>query len=73
MLARPWLRDNRVPACVDPEVILEQFTRIFATPVEPVARRRALGRRIGLHRIPAELASIRRRIKRKWWKLTRTA
>jgi hypothetical protein len=28
---------------------------------------------IGLHRIPAELASIRRRIKRKWWKLTRTA
>ncbi|MCX7412774.1 MAG: glycosyltransferase family 10 [Planctomycetia bacterium] len=73
MLARPWLRDNRVPACVDPEVILEQFTRIFATPVEPVARRRGLGRMIGLHRIPAELASIRRRIKRKWWKLTRTA
>jgi len=73
LLARPWLRDNRLPAGVDPEAILAQFTRIFATPVEPVARRTGLGRTVGLHRLPGELASIRRRIKRKWRKLTRSA
>jgi hypothetical protein len=73
MLARPWLRNNRLPACVDPAAILEQFRRIFETPIEPVARRRSLGRSLGLHRIPAELASIRRRIVRKYRKLTRNA
>jgi len=73
MLARPWLRDNRLPACVDPAAIFEQFRRIFETPIEPVARRRSLGRSLGLHRIPAELASIRRRIVRKYRKLTRNA
>jgi hypothetical protein len=28
---------------------------------------------LGLDRLPAELASIRRRIRRKYWKLTRNA
>jgi hypothetical protein len=71
LLARPWFRDNKVPRCVDPDAILEQFTRIFETPIEPVARRRSLGRLLGLHRLPAEAASIRRRVVRKYRKLTR--
>ena len=70
LLARPWLRDNRVPRCVSSAAILEQFTRIFDTPVEPVARRRSVARAVGLHRLPAEVASIRRRLVRKWRKLT---
>jgi len=73
MLSRPWLRDNRVPACVDPAAILAQFSRIFETPIEPVARRKSLGRTLGLHRVPAEIASIRRRLVRKYRKLTRDA
>ncbi len=73
LLARPWYRDNRVPRCVDPAAILDQFTRIFETPIEPVARRRSVARLFGLHRLPAEAASIRRRIVRKYRKLTRDA
>jgi hypothetical protein len=73
LLGQPWLRDNRVPACASSAAILEQFTTIFETPVEPVARRRSAARAIGLHRVPAEAASIRRRIVRKWRKLTRNA
>jgi len=73
LLGRPWLRDNRVPACASSAAILEQFTTIFETPVEPVARRRSVARAIGLHRVPAEAASIRRRLARKWRKYTRNA
>jgi hypothetical protein len=73
MLGRPWYRDNAVPACADATSILDQFTRIFSTPVAPVARSRTFSHRLGLDRLPAELASIRRRIRRKYWKLTRNA
>jgi len=73
LLGRPWLRDNRVPACASSAAILDQFTTIFETPVEPVARRRSVARAIGLHRVPAEAASIRRRLARKWRKYTRNA
>jgi hypothetical protein len=69
MHARPWYRGNRVPRCVDADAILDQFTRIFETPIEPVARRTGL--RHTLSRLPAEAASIRRRLTRKWRKLTR--
>lgn len=73
LLGRPWLRDNRVPACASSAAILEQFTTIFETPVEPVARRRSAVRSVGLHRLPAEVGSVRRRIVRKWRQLTRNA
>jgi hypothetical protein len=54
---------------VDADAILDQFTRIFETPIEPVARRTGL--RHTLSRLPAEAASIRRRLTRKWRKLVR--
>ena len=73
LLARPWYRDNRVPACADAGTILEQFSRIFSTPVEPVARRRTLGHLVGIDRLPAESASLLRRVRRKWQKLVRNA
>jgi len=73
MLGRPWYPDNRVPACADATQILDQFTRIFTTPVNPVARSRSVVHMLGLDRLPAELASIRRRIRRQYWKLTRNA
>ncbi|NCA12028.1 glycosyltransferase [bacterium] len=73
LLARPWLRDNRVPSCADAAAILRQFTRIFETPIEPVARRRSVARALGLHRLPAEAASVRRRVVRKWRKVTADA
>lgn len=73
MLARPWFRDNRVPTCADPDAILEQFTRIFAAPIAAVARRKGIGRTLGLHRLPTELASIRRRLVRKFRKWTHNA
>ena len=69
LLGRPWYPGNRVPACADAEMILDQFSRIFSTPVEPVARRRTVGHVLGLDRLPAECASVRRRIQRKWRKL----
>ncbi|MFM7205305.1 MAG: glycosyltransferase family 10 domain-containing protein [Planctomycetaceae bacterium] len=65
LLERPWLRGNRVPACVDEDAVLGQFARIFSTPIEPVARRRSLGRRLGFHRLPDAAGSVRRRLKRK--------
>jgi hypothetical protein len=61
------------PASPRQAAILDQFTTIFETPVEPVARRRSVARAIGLHRVPAEAASIRRRLARKWRKYTRNA
>ena len=73
LLGRPWYRDNRVPASADTEQILDQFARIFSTPVEPVARSRSVSHILGLDRLPAELASIRRRIRRNYWKATRNA
>lgn len=66
MLARPWLRGNRIPESIDEEVVLDQFTRIFTTPIEPVARRRGLARQFGLDRVPDALGSVRRRLRRKW-------
>jgi alpha(1,3/1,4) fucosyltransferase len=65
MLRRPWLRGNRVPASADTSVILDRFTRIFETPIEPVARRRGVARAIGLDRLPDAALSIRRRVRRK--------
>ena len=73
LLGRPWYRDNRVPAGADTEQILDQFTRIFSTPVEPVARSRSVGHMLGLDRLPAEFDSIRRRIRRKYLKVNRNA
>lgn len=73
LLARPWLRDNRVPPCASSAAILDQFTKIFETPVDPVARRRSLTRSLGLDRIPAGAASVRRRVLRKWRKLSADA
>lgn len=69
LLSRPWYRGNRVPQGADPAAILGQFRRIFSSPIEPVARRGGLGRVVGLHRIPAEANSIRRRLVRKYRKL----
>jgi len=65
MLQQPWLRANRVPRCVDDTAVLEQFTRIFETPVEPAARRRGIGRMLGLDRLPDAAGSLRRRLRRK--------
>ena len=73
MLGRPWYRDNRVPACAEAAQILDQFARIFTTPVNPVARSRSVVHMLGLDRLPAEMASIRRRIRRGYLKLTRNA
>ena len=73
VVAQPWLRNNQVPACVDPDRILAQFTRIFETPIEPVARRRGLLQTLRLHRVPATIFSIRKRLERKYRKLTRNA
>lgn len=66
MLAQPWYRGNRVPRCADADAILEQFTRIFSTPIERVSRRRGLARAIGLHRLPDAAGSISRRVVRKY-------
>ena len=73
LLGMPWFRDNRVPVCGRVDAIRDQFARIFATPIEPVARRRGPARALRLHRLPAEAASIRRRLVRKYRKVTATA
>jgi hypothetical protein len=73
VLARPWLRGNRVPACADTAAILDRFTTIFTTPIEPVARRRGPVRLLGLDRLPDLAASARRRIVRRYRKLTQNA
>ena len=66
MLARPWLRNNRVPRCVDPDAVLDRFTQIVETPIDPVARRRDAARLAGLDRVPDAVGSIRRRLLRKY-------
>jgi hypothetical protein len=66
MLAKPWYRRNRVPACADAATILAQFERIFTTPIERVSSRRGPFQLLGLHRVPDAIGSIRRRLKRKW-------
>ena len=73
VLARPWYRGNRVPRCADSEAILDRFAEIFATPIEPVARRRGPARLLGLDRLPDAVTSARRRIVRRFRKLTRNA
>ena len=73
VLGRPWFRGNRVPPCADTEAILDRFTEIFTTPIEPVARRRGPARTLGLDRLPDIAASARRRIVRRYRKITRTA
>lgn len=73
VLGRPWFRGNRVPAAADPTAILDRFTEIFTTPIVPVARRRGPARLLGLDRLPDMAASIRRRIVRRYRKLTRIA
>ena len=69
LLGRPWYPANRIPACADTETILDQFSRIFTTPVEPIVRCRSVRHVLGLDRLPAECASVRRRILRKWRKM----
>jgi len=69
LLARPWFRGNAVPPCANTERILDRFTAIFTTPIDPVARRRSVARSLRLHRVPAAVASIGHRLKRqmrKW-------
>ena len=73
VLGRPWFRGNRVPACADTTAILDRFTAIFTTPIEPVARRRDPARLLGLDRLPDMAASARRRIVRRYRRLTCTA
>jgi hypothetical protein len=73
MLEQPWLRGNRVPRSVDDNAVLDQFTRIFETPVEPVARRCGAARRLGLDRVPDAAGSLRRRLLRKWRQWTANA
>ena len=69
LLGRPWYPGNRVPACADTEALLDQFARIVSTPVEPIASCRSVRHVLGFDRLPAEIASVRRRILRKWRKL----
>jgi hypothetical protein len=64
LLAHPWYRGNRVPPCVDPDVILDRFTTIFETPIETASRRRSLARSLRLDRLPSAAASLRRRVVR---------
>ena len=73
LLGRPWYRGNRVPPCADPEAILDQFARIFSTVVERASRRGGTLRRLGLARVPAEAAGLRRRALRRWRKFVRDA
>ena len=73
LLAQPWYRGNRVPRSADADVILEQFTRIFETPIEPVARRRGIARLLRLNRLPDAVRSIRNRLRRKYRKWTADA
>ena len=73
LLAQPWYRGNRVPRSADADVILEQFTRIFETPIEPVARRRGIARLLRLNRLPDVVRSIRNRLRRKYRKWTADA
>ena len=73
MLERPWFVGNRIPPCADVQAILERFTTIFETPVEPVGQRRGLARTLRLHRIPSTLAYLRRRARRRFRKLTSNA
>ena len=58
---------------LDADVILEQFTRIFETPIEPVARRRGIARLLRLNRLPDAVRSIRNRLRRKYRKWTADA
>ena len=66
MLARPWLSNNRVPRCVDPDVMLDRFKLIIETPIDPVARRRDAARLARPYRVPDAVGSIRRRLLRKY-------
>jgi len=70
LLARPWYHGNQVPACADADRVLDQFARIFSTPVEPIARSRAVRHRLGVDRLPAAVSSIGRRVVRRYRKLT---
>jgi hypothetical protein len=70
LLGRPWYHGNRVPDCADADRVLDQFARIFSTPVEPIARSRTLRHRLGIDRLPAAMGSIRRRLLRRYRKLT---
>ena len=69
LLGRPWFRGNAVPPCANTERLLDRFTTIFKTPIDPVARRRSVARSLRLHRVPAAVASIGHRLRRqmrKW-------
>lgn len=71
LLGRPWYRDNAVPASADAATVLDRFSHIFTTRVAPIARDRSLRHVLGIDRLPAETASVRRRLRRKFWKVTR--
>ena len=64
LLGQPWYRGNRVPACVDPDVILDRFTTIFEASIAPVAGRRSLARAVRLDRLPEAAAGLGRRLRR---------
>jgi hypothetical protein len=46
--------------------VLDRFTQIVETPIDPVARRRDAARLAGLDRVPDAVGSIRRRLLRKY-------
>jgi hypothetical protein len=73
MLARPWFRNNQVPRCGRTDAILDQFTRIFETPIDPVSRRRDVGRLLRIDRLPDAAASLGRRLRRKYRQWTAKA
>lgn len=71
MLLEPWYPGNRLPACADTDALLDRFTTIFETPIEPLARRRGVARRLGLHRARPYAARLRRRCMRFYRRLRR--
>jgi hypothetical protein len=71
MLAEPWYPGNTPPACADLDALLDRFTTIIETPIDPVARRRGLARRLGLHCVRPAADRIRRQLVRTYRKLHR--
>ena len=71
LLAEPWYRGNRLPACADTTAILDRFTEIFTTPIVPLSRQRGLARRLRLHHVAPAAGRLRRRLIRQYCRLRR--
>ena len=71
LLAEPWYHGNRLPACADTAAILDRFTTIFEASIEPLWRRRGLGRRLRLHHVRPAAARLGRKLVRQCRKLRR--